>query len=108
MADGMGCRCAAHDQSECGCPDVDWTPQEVYDLRAEVKKLKAKLDDNLSEATRGPHPFCYDCMLVEENDGLKAIVREVAGSQPRLLRHPSEVAISMSEDLWDRVTEAAK
>jgi len=39
MADGKGCKCAAHSESECGC-DADWTPQEVYDLRAENKRLK--------------------------------------------------------------------
>jgi hypothetical protein len=39
MADGKGCTCAAHSESECGC-DADWTPQEVYDLRAENERLK--------------------------------------------------------------------
>jgi len=39
MADGKGCKCAAHSESECGC-DADWTPQEVYDLRAENARLK--------------------------------------------------------------------
>ena len=39
MADGKGCKCAAYSESECGC-DADWTPQEVYDLRAENARLK--------------------------------------------------------------------
>jgi hypothetical protein len=39
MADGKGCKCAAHSESECGC-DADWTPQEVYDLRAENERLR--------------------------------------------------------------------
>lgn len=39
MADGEGCKCAAHAEAECGC-DADWTPQEVYDLRAENERLK--------------------------------------------------------------------
>jgi hypothetical protein len=39
MADGKGCTCAAHSESECGC-DADWTPQEVYDLRAENERLR--------------------------------------------------------------------
>lgn len=39
MADGKGCKCAAHSESECGC-DADWTPQAVYDLRAENERLK--------------------------------------------------------------------
>jgi len=39
MADGNGCRCAAYSESECGC-DADWTPQEVYDLRAKIARLR--------------------------------------------------------------------
>lgn len=37
---GKGCKCAAHSQEECGCPDVDWTPREVYELRAENQRLR--------------------------------------------------------------------
>lgn len=40
MADGMGCKCAAHFASECGCPDVDWTPQELIDARERIKLLE--------------------------------------------------------------------
>ena len=39
MADGKGCKCAAYSESECAC-DADWTPQEVYDLRAENERLR--------------------------------------------------------------------
>ena len=39
MADGKGCKCAAYDQSECGC-DADWTPQELIDARAEIERLR--------------------------------------------------------------------
>jgi hypothetical protein len=39
MADGIGCKCSARDISECGC-DADWTPQEVYDLRARIAELE--------------------------------------------------------------------
>jgi hypothetical protein len=39
MADGKGCKCAAYSEAECGC-DADWTPQAVYDLRAENERLK--------------------------------------------------------------------
>jgi hypothetical protein len=35
---GMGCTCCAYDASECGCPGVDWTPSEVYRLRATLDK----------------------------------------------------------------------
>ncbi len=40
MSDGKGCKCHAHCEHECSC-DADWTPKEVYDLRAEVAALKA-------------------------------------------------------------------
>lgn len=39
MADGKGCKCAAYDESECGC-DADWTPQELVDARAEIARLR--------------------------------------------------------------------
>ena len=37
--DGQGCKCMAFSFVECGCPDADWTPSEVYELRAEVNAL---------------------------------------------------------------------
>ena len=43
MADGKGCKCAAYSSSDCGCPDVDWTPQEVYDLQAKCAEKDALL-----------------------------------------------------------------
>jgi len=43
MADGEGCLCAARSVDECCC-DVDWTPQETIDLRAENKKLKRTIE----------------------------------------------------------------
>jgi len=39
MTDGKGCKCAAYDESECGC-DADWTPQELIDARAEIARLR--------------------------------------------------------------------
>ena len=45
MADGMGCMCQAHDWSECGCLGVDWTPQEVYDLRKVYLAAKAEIEN---------------------------------------------------------------
>lgn len=40
MSDGKGCKCAAYSASDCGCPDVDWTPQEIYDLREKLSTLR--------------------------------------------------------------------
>ena len=39
--DGYGCECGARGYFECCCPDADWTPSEVYELRAEVNALLA-------------------------------------------------------------------
>jgi hypothetical protein len=39
MANGKGCECGARGECECGC-GVDWTPQEVYDLRTENAVLR--------------------------------------------------------------------
>ena len=33
----------AYSSSECAC-DADWTPQEVYDLKAENKRLREALE----------------------------------------------------------------
>ena len=42
--DGQGCRCSAQDYGDCGCPGVDWTPREVYELRIEVDDLLERLE----------------------------------------------------------------
>ena len=41
MSNGQGCTCNAWAANECAC-GADWTPQEVYDLRAENDRLKAE------------------------------------------------------------------
>lgn len=43
MADGIGCKCGAYGECECGC-GVDWTPQELIDARERIASLEAKLD----------------------------------------------------------------
>jgi len=40
MSDGKGCECHAHYAGECGCDGVDWTPQELVDMKAELAALK--------------------------------------------------------------------
>jgi len=37
--EGMGCLDGAWNADECACVGVDWTPKEVYELRAEVARL---------------------------------------------------------------------
>jgi len=36
---GINCQCYASTQGDCCCSDVDWTPTEVYRLRAENIQL---------------------------------------------------------------------
>lgn len=43
MSNGKGCKCGAYGSYECGCSDVDWTPQEIYDLKAKIIRLEKKL-----------------------------------------------------------------
>ena len=44
MSDGKGCKCHAHCEHECSC-DADWTPKEVYDLRADLAQRTAERDE---------------------------------------------------------------
>ena len=39
----MGCECYAHSYYECGCPDADWTPSEVYELKDQLAASQAEL-----------------------------------------------------------------
>lgn len=41
---GKGCRCYAHGENECACPNVDWTDPEVYELREQLEALKLEKD----------------------------------------------------------------
>jgi hypothetical protein len=45
---GKGCMCHAHSESECGC-DVDWTPREVYELRAQRDRLAEAIKRYIAE-----------------------------------------------------------
>ena len=51
MSNGQGCTCNAWAANECAC-GADWTPQEVYDLRAENNRLKAELAEAKKDAER--------------------------------------------------------
>jgi len=41
--DGIGCQCRAHSFHECGCPDADWTPSEVYELKDQLAASNAEV-----------------------------------------------------------------
>lgn len=45
MSDGVGCNCYARCSSECACENVDWTPKEVFELKAERTLLRGQLKD---------------------------------------------------------------
>jgi hypothetical protein len=80
MADGKGCTCAAHSESECGC-DADWTPQEVYDLRAENDRLKTAIRRLANE------------------DATLSLLCKMDGSQVVTVQMDAAVWISVSERL---------
>jgi hypothetical protein len=50
--DGKDCRCMAYSNSECAC-DADWTPAEVYRLRAERDALRGRIEDAPTAKVRG-------------------------------------------------------
>ena len=62
---GKGCECSAHNRSECGC-DVDWTDPRIYELQAEVERLKA----NLRRAVKIAVNLSYDYIDTEYDDEL--------------------------------------
>lgn len=84
MADGKGCKCGAYGACECGCPDVDWTPQEVYDLR---KRLSHLMDvaGKLAEWVEGyvdylGHENCgNECQHGQMSKEMKALIAEWDG-----------------------------
>lgn len=43
---GRECHCAAYSENECAC-GADWTPDEVYELRARVKELVNAIDNEM-------------------------------------------------------------
>ena len=63
MSNGQGCTCNAWAANECAC-GADWTPQEVYDLRAENNRLKAELAEAKKDAERWKYArrkICFTC-----------------------------------------------
>jgi hypothetical protein len=88
MSNGEGCTCLAYGEHECGC-GVDWTDQEIYDLRAEVKQLKEAtnivtrfevIDHTVSHAGRVLVKYDVDVTLDYQDDGttLKVFLKDNA------------------------------
>ena len=42
---GIGCRCCAHSENECCCPNVDWRSTREVELEALVEKLTTERAD---------------------------------------------------------------
>ena len=111
MSDGKGCKCGAYGSCECGCPDVDWTPQEVYDLKATILRLEKKLSIYqeqekrwLSQMVVGDYDACNtlcDALEMQGRD-IQAFKAEVNDLKQRL--------ISKDEDckLWRERAEKAE
>ena len=67
MSNGQGCTCNAWSANECAC-GADWTPQEVYDLRAENERLKAELAEAKKDAERWKYARRKIC-FTDNGDG---------------------------------------
>lgn len=57
MSDGKDCKCYARYKNECACEGVDWTPQEVYDLRAKLKIATEALKELQKEFETNPNDY---------------------------------------------------
>ena len=65
MSNGQGCTCNAWSENECAC-GADWTPQEVYDLRAENNRLKAENKLYAAEMSAAKESGFYSAQELEE------------------------------------------
>ncbi len=89
MADGKGCRCEARGACECGC-EADWTPQEVYDLRAKLKHQ----DERVKE---------LESCLRHEKDGVDVYKQQVQSLEARV-----KEAESIQDQDTETITTASK
>ena len=77
MSNGQGCTCNAWAANECAC-GADWTPQEVYDLRAENNRLKAENKLYAAEMSAAKEDGFYSAQdLYTSYERLKAELAEV-------------------------------
>lgn len=52
MSNGKDCKCAASSAADCGCPNADWTPQEVHDLRYQLQQVCRERDIEILRARK--------------------------------------------------------
>ena len=85
--DGVDCTCAAWGACECGC-DADWTPAEVYKLRARVRELERENGELRS--------VCDEAELNRE--GIKIAHKELAAITRRIAEAPKTTAYADGDD----------
>ena len=93
--DGVDCTCAAWGACECGC-DADWTPAEVYKLRARVQELERE-NGELRAMRDGWRTVAY-----QGKDCVAAARVEIDALRERAERAESELAA-----IKRRIAEAA-
>jgi len=94
MSDGKGCLCEAHSYAECGCPNVDWTPQQVYDLKDKCIAKDAKIKELTQVLDTAHKVFAADIT------GLHKIIKE--------LEYKSQEACNGLSRATDRVVKLEK
>ena len=72
---GRECHCAAHSENECAC-GADWTPDEVYELRARVEKLEAE-NAKLRTIPLRYRRMEFNAQLQQEAETLHARIKEL-------------------------------
>jgi hypothetical protein len=89
---GEGCECSARCSCECGC-DVDWTPKEVYELKATIADMEI----------RHAATMLHTQSIVSEANEL----REECMEQARLLGMGAEreAKLIAERDLWKAEAE---
>jgi hypothetical protein len=91
---GQDCSCAAFSSSECAC-DADWTPGEVYRLRAELTTLRTKLAELHESALTGYEDGWH--ALRNERDALKAELAQSRETVKRLNRRVQVAEAGVAE-----------
>lgn len=73
QCDGATCQCGAYGRHECAC-DADWTPAEVYRLRAERDALRDEC------GTFGGIVDAYEADAVAYRERIKALEAKIDGA----------------------------
>ena len=109
MSNGQGCTCNAWSENECAC-GADWTPQEVYALRAENNRLKAENKLYAAEMSAAKEDGFYSAQdlyssYVGAEERVNTLESELAACREDAERLESTKADGLIEVLY-RVEEA--